>query len=224
MKLLALDTSTENCSVALWLDGEVLSRQELAGQRHSDLILPMLEELLGAAGMSLESLDGIAYGEGPGSFTGLRIGCGVAQGLALGADLPVLGISTLLALAEAAPGERVLACLDARIGEIYHAAYEKQHGIWHAVSEPSLCYAKDAPDLPGAGWVGAGSAFAAYAEALQQRYAGQLLSADGSVYPQARDMARLAAPLFVQGLGRDAALAAPLYIRNKVALKTAERS
>lgn len=224
MKLLALDTSTENCSVALWLDGEVRSRQELAGQRHSDLILPMLEELLGAAGMSLESLDGIAYGEGPGSFTGLRIGCGVAQGLALGADLPVLGISTLLALAEAAPGERVLACLDARIGEIYHAAYEKQHGIWHTVSEPSLCYAKDAPDLPGTGWVGAGSAFAAYAEALQQRYAGQLLSTDGSVYPQARDMARLAAPLFAQGLGRDAALAAPLYIRNKVALKTSERA
>lgn len=224
MKLLALDTSTENCSVALWLDGEVLSRQELAGQRHSDLILPMLEELLGEACISLKSLDGLAFGSGPGSFTGLRIGCGVAQGLALGADLPVLGISTLLALAAAAPGDRVLACLDARIGEIYHAAYEKQLGVWHTVSEPSLCYAKDAPELPGTGWVGAGSAFAAYGEALQQRYAGQLLSSDGSVYPQASDMAKLAAPLFGQGLGRDAALAAPLYIRNKVALKTSERS
>lgn len=224
MKLLALDTSTENCSVALWLDGEVLSRQELAGQRHSDLILPMLEALLGEAGISLKSLHGIAFGEGPGSFTGLRIGCGVAQGLALGADLPVLGISTLLTLAAAAPGDRVLACLDARIGEIYHAAYEKQHGIWHTVCEPSLCYAKDAPELPGAKWIGAGSAFSAYAEALQQRYAGQLFSADGSVYPQAFDMVKLAAPLFEQGLGRDAALAAPLYIRNKVALKTAERA
>ncbi|PWB53124.1 MAG: tRNA (adenosine(37)-N6)-threonylcarbamoyltransferase complex dimerization subunit type 1 TsaB [Nitrosomonadales bacterium] len=224
MKLLALDTSTENCSVALWLDGEVLSRQELAGQRHSDLILPMLEDLLGEAGITLKSLDGIAFGEGPGSFTGLRIGCGVAQGLALGADLPVLGISTLLALAAAAPGDRVLACLDARIGEIYHAAYEKQQGVWHAVSEPSLCYAKDAPDLPGAGWIGAGSAFAAYAEALQQRYGELLLSFDGSVYPQARDMVKLAAPLFGQGLGGDAALAAPLYIRNKVAMKTVERA
>jgi tRNA threonylcarbamoyladenosine biosynthesis protein TsaB len=224
MKLLALDSSTENCSVALWLDGEVLSRQELAGQRHSDLILPMLEELLGEAGISLKSLHGIAFGEGPGSFTGLRIGCGVAQGLALGADLPVLGISTLLTLAAAAPGDRVLACLDARIGETYHAAYEKQHGVWLTVCEPSLCYAKDAPELPGTGWVGAGSAFAAYAEALQQRYAGQLLSTDGSVYPQAFDMVKLAAPLFEQGLGRDAALAAPLYIRNKVALKTAERT
>lgn len=223
MKLLALDTSTENCSVALWLDGEILSRQELAGQRHSDLILPMLEALLNEAGIALNSLDGIAFGEGPGSFTGLRIGCGVAQGLALGGDLPVIGICTLLALAAAAPGDRVLACLDARIGETYHAAYEKQDGIWHTVCEPSLCYAKDAPDLPGGGWVGAGSAFAAYAEAMQQRYAGQLQSFDGSVYPQACDMARLAAPLFERGLGRDAALAAPLYIRNKVALKTAER-
>lgn len=223
MKLLALDTSTENCSVALWLNGEVISRQELAGQRHSDLILPMLEELLGEAGVSLGALDGIAFGEGPGSFTGLRIACGIAQGLALGADLPVLGVATLLALAAAAPGERVLACLDARIGEIYHAAYEKQNGVWLTVSEPSLCYAKDAPGLPGAGWIGAGSGFAAYAEALQQRYAGQLLSTDGSVYPQARDMVKLAVPLFEQGHGRDAALAAPLYIRNKVALKTAER-
>lgn len=223
MKLLALDTSTENCSVALWLDGEIVSRQELAGQRHSDLILPMLEELLSEAGITLKSLYGIAFGEGPGSFTGLRIGCGVAQGLALGADLPVLGISTLLTLADAAPGDRVLACLDARIGEIYHAAYEKQHGTWLTVSEPSLCFAKDAPELPGSGWVGAGSGFAAYSEALQNRYAGQLLFTDGGVYPQARDMVKLAVPLFEQGMAGDAALAAPLYIRNKVALKTAER-
>jgi len=223
MKLLALDTSTENCSLALWLDGEVISRQELAGQRHSDLLLPMLEALLGDAGITLNALDGIAFGAGPGSFTGLRIGCGVAQGLALGADLPVLGISTLLALAAAAPGERVIACLDARIGEIYHAAYELRDGAWFTVSEPSLGLAQDAPAVGGSGWVGAGSGFAAYGEALQRRYAGQLASCDGSVYPQAQEMARLAAPLFEQGLGQDAALAAPLYIRNQVALKMGER-
>jgi tRNA threonylcarbamoyladenosine biosynthesis protein TsaB len=223
MKLLALDTSTENCSLALWLDGEVMSRQVHAGQRHSDLLLPMLEALLGDAGLTLGALDGIAFGEGPGSFTGLRIGCGVAQGLALGADLPVLGISTLLALAAAAPGERVIACLDARIGEIYHGAYELRDGVWCTVSAPSLGLAQDAPALGGGGWVGAGSGFAAYGEALQARYAGQLVSSDGSVYPQARDMVELAAPLFAQGLGQDAALAAPLYIRNKVALKMSER-
>lgn len=223
MKLLALDTSTENCSLALWLDGDVISRQELAGQRHSDLILPMLEALLGDAGLALGALDGIAFGAGPGSFTGLRIGCGVAQGLALGADLPVLGISTLLALAAAAPGERVIACLDARIGEIYHAAYERRDGLWATVCEPSLGFAQDAPAVSGSGWVGAGSGFLAYGEALQARYAGQLVSSNVNVYPQAHEMARLAAPLFRQGLGQDAALAAPLYIRNKVALKTSER-
>jgi tRNA threonylcarbamoyladenosine biosynthesis protein TsaB len=223
MKLLALDTSTENCSVALWLDGEVISRQELAGQRHSDLVLPMLEELLDEAGITLGALNGIAFGEGPGSFTGLRIGCGVAQGLALGAGLPVAGISTLLALAAASGAERVIACLDARIGEIYHAAYEKQDGAWQTVSAPSLGLAQDAPPLAGSGWVGVGSGFAAYAEALQQRYAGQLAAVDGGAYPQAAAMVRLAVPLFEQGLGHDAALAAPLYIRNKVALKTSER-
>lgn len=223
MRLLALDTSTENCSLALWLDGEVVTRQELAGQRHSDLILPMLDELLAANGLELRHLDGIAFGEGPGSFTGLRIGCGVAQGLAFGANLPVLGVSTLLALAAAAPGERVIACLDARIGEIYHAAYEKRDGVWHTVSSPSLCLAKDAPELPGTDWIGVGSGFAAYGEALEQRYGGQLGRMDGTVYPQAGEMAKLAAPLFARGFGQDAALAAPLYIRNKVALKTSER-
>lgn len=223
MRLLALDTSTENCSLALWLDGELISRQELAGQRHSELILPMLDELLTFSGLSLDEFDGIAFGEGPGSFTGLRIGCGVAQGLAFGAGLPVLGVSTLLALAEDAPGERVIACLDARIGELYHAVYEKRDGIWHTVSEPCLCLAQDAPDVSGEGWIGVGSGFSAYADALQQRYAGQLRAADGTVYPQAGAMARLAAPLFAQGAGQDAALAAPLYIRNKVALKMNER-
>jgi len=223
MKLLALDTSTENCSLALWLEGEVISRQVLAGQRHSDLVLPMLAELLETTGLELRELDGIAFGEGPGSFTGLRIGCGVAQGLAFGADIPVLGISTLLALAAAAAGKRVIACLDARIGEIYHAAYEQRAGVWHTVREPSLGYAQNAPELDGSDWTGIGSGFAAYGEALQQRYAGQLVSIDGSVYPQASEMVKLAVPLFEQGLGQDAALAAPLYIRNKVALKMGER-
>lgn len=223
MKLLALDTSTENCSLALWLDGEVISRQELAGQRHSDLVLPMLAELLETAGLELRELDGIAFGEGPGSFTGLRIGCGVAQGLAFGADLPVLGISTLLALAAATRDERVIACLDARMGEIYHAAYEQRNGVWHAICEPSLGHAKAAPAVDGCGWIGVGSGFAAYAETLQERYAGQLISVDGSVFPQASDMVRLAAPLFGHGLGQDPSLAAPFYIRNKVALKMSER-
>lgn len=223
MKILALDTSTENCSVALWLDGEVVSREVLAGQQHSQLLLPMVQELLSQAGLMLNQLDGIAFGEGPGSFTGLRIGCGVAQGLAFGAGLPVAGISTLLALAAASTGERVIACLDARIGEVYHAAYEKRGSAWETVSEPRLCYAHEAPELAGQGWVGAGSGFAAYRDALHQRYEGQLAQTNGAAFPQASAIAQLAVPLFERGKGADAALAAPVYIRNKVALKMSER-
>jgi tRNA threonylcarbamoyladenosine biosynthesis protein TsaB len=101
MRVLALDTSTEYCSVALWQDGAVMARSELAGQKHSELLISMLEALLNEAGVKLAQLDGIAFGKGPGSFTGVRIACGTAQGLAFGANLPVAGVCTLEALAEA---------------------------------------------------------------------------------------------------------------------------
>jgi tRNA threonylcarbamoyladenosine biosynthesis protein TsaB len=223
MKILAFDTSTEYCSVAVLADGELFSREILAGQRHSSLLLPLVGEVLAECGMELHELDGIAFGCGPGSFTGLRIGCGVAQGLALGADLPVIGVSTLLALAEGSGGARVIACLDARMGEVYHAAYEKGAEGWQVVAEPGLFAPQAVPELAGEGWVGSGSGFAAYGEALRQSYAGQLSGVIADAPPRASDMARLAAPLFERGAGMDAAQAAPLYIRNKVALKTSER-
>ena len=122
MRLLALDTSTEFLSLALCVDGKSYTRDIHAGQSHSQQILPVLRELLDEAGVTLHDLDGIVFGEGPGSFTGLRIGCGVAQGLAFGAGLPVVGISTLMALAEGAfqqaGADKIIACLDARMGEI----------------------------------------------------------------------------------------------------------
>lgn len=223
MKILSLDTSTELCSVALWLDGEVAVREELAGQRHSQIVLPMVHELLAEAGLDLNSLDGIAFGEGPGSFTGLRIGCGVAQGLALGAELPVAGICTLLALAEGSGGGRVIACLDARMGEVYHAAYERNGGGWDEMSAPALGLPQDTPELTGGLWTGCGNGFAAYGEALRARYAGRLETVLPEMLPHAAEIATLGADRFRQGLGRDAAEAAPLYIRNKVALKTSER-
>lgn len=223
MQILAIETSTEYCSVALHHDGEVIERFELVGQKHSELLIDMLAALLRDAKVKLAQLDGIAYGAGPGSFTGVRIACGVTQGLALGADLPVLGICTLQALAQAANHPRVIAALDARMGEIYHAAYEQQHGVWTTVSAPCLCKAEDAPMVVGADWFGVGSGFAAYGEALQQRYSGQLQGADGTAVPHAAAIAALAAAGFSQGLGVDAALAQPLYLRDKVALKTVER-
>lgn len=198
-------------------------REERAGQRHTERVLPMLQRMLVDSGLGLAQLDGIAFGAGPGSFTGLRIACGVAQGLALGADLPVLGVGTLEALAEAGGEPRVIACLDARMGEIYHAAYQREGGVWRAVAVPSLCLPRDAPQVPGGDWTGCGSGFDAYADALRARYHGRLARVVSGRIPHAREMVRLAAPRFAAGEGQDPVLAAPVYIRDKVALKESER-
>ena len=130
MKFAAFETSTEWCSVALWCDGEIAAIERRAANRHSELALPMLERLIGNAGMTLAQLDAVAFGAGPGSFTGLRIACGLAQGLAFARALPVIGISTLEAMAEASGAPRVVACIDARMSEVYYAALEKRGGRW----------------------------------------------------------------------------------------------
>jgi tRNA threonylcarbamoyladenosine biosynthesis protein TsaB len=223
MRILALDTSTEYCSVALWQDGAVVERCELVGQKHSELLIAMLDALLKDAGFRIKDMDGIAFGKGPGSFTGVRIACGATQGLALGANLPVVGVSTLQALAEASGKSRVIAALDARMNEIYHAAYEKRDEVWNTVCEPSLCKPEAAPQVPGENWFGVGSGFAAHGAALQTRYDGQLQGVDGAAIPQAAAIAALGAAQFVLGHGVDAAEALPLYLRDKVALKTSER-
>ncbi|HSM97900.1 MAG TPA: tRNA (adenosine(37)-N6)-threonylcarbamoyltransferase complex dimerization subunit type 1 TsaB [Gallionella sp.] len=223
MNILALDTSTEFCSVALWQDGVVIERCELAGQKHSEMLIAMIDALLGEAGVMLAQIDGIAFGKGPGSFTGVRIACGAAQGLAFGAGLPVAGVCTLEALAQASGKSRVIAALDARMGEIYHAVYQKQNDAWTTVSEPCLCKPELAPQVSGGDWFGAGSGFAMHGVALNERYAGQLHGVDGAAVPQAAAIAALGAAQFALGRGADAAEALPLYLRDKVALKTSER-
>lgn len=223
MNILALETSTEYCSVALWRDVVLSGRCELVGRKHSEQLMPMVDAVLQVAGVRLTELAGIAFGAGPGSFTGVRIACGVTQGLALGASLPVMGVCTLLALAEASRKDKVIAALDARMGELYHAVYEKREGSWVTVVEPNLCKAETAPLVAGEGWFGVGSGFAAHDEALAVRYAGHLSGVDGTAIPQATAIAALAAPLFAAGQGLDAALATPFYLRDKVALTTQER-
>ena len=224
MKLLALDTSTEYCSVALWRDGAVDAREVLAGQRHSQLLLPMVDELLERHELTVRGLDGIAFGQGPGSFTGLRIACGVTQGLAFGAGLPVVGVSTLLAMAEATGTGRVVCCLDARMGEIYHAAYAKGDTGWEPVHAPILCAPGQAPLPPAGPWTGCGSGFSAYEAVLKQRYAGRLSAIMLEIFPHARDIARIAAREFEAGRAVAAEQALPVYIRDKVALTTHERT
>jgi len=224
MNILALDTSTEYCSVALWRDGAVVERCELAGQKHSEILIAMVDGMLCDEGVKLAQLDGIAFGIGPGSFTGVRIACGATQGLAFGANLKVVGVCTLEALAEVSGRARVVAALDARMGELYLAAYEKRDGGWIAVVEPCLCKPETAPMLPGDGWFGAGSGFAAHGAVLGERYRGQLQGADGAAIPRAAAIAVLGATRFALGHGADAAEALPLYLRDKVALKTSERA
>jgi len=223
LKILALETSTGYCSVALWQDGAILDRCELLGQKHSERLLEMIDALLKDAGSRIRDVDGIAFGAGPGSFTGVRIACGVAQGLALGANLPVVGVCTLQALAQASAQDRVIAALDARMAEVYHAVYEKRGAEWFALSEPSVCLPQHAPLVEGTEWFGMGSGFLAHGAALEQCYAGQLVVTDARVIPQASAVAQLASAKFALGQGGDAALAMPLYLRDRVALKTCER-
>jgi tRNA threonylcarbamoyladenosine biosynthesis protein TsaB len=223
LKLLALDTSSEWCSAALWLGGETCSREALAGQRHSELILPMIDTLLQEAGLEVRRLDGIAFGAGPGSFTGLRIACGVAQGLAFAGGLPVAAVGTLECVAEASGEMRAVSALDARMGEVYIGAFERSGELWEAVSEPVLRRPEDAPALEGM-WVGCGSGFAVHGEALAMRYRGQLRAVRTELFPHAREVAALGAQILERGEGLDPALAAPRYIRDKVALTVGERA
>ncbi|MDP2761002.1 MAG: tRNA (adenosine(37)-N6)-threonylcarbamoyltransferase complex dimerization subunit type 1 TsaB [Sideroxyarcus sp.] len=222
MNIISLETSTEYCSVALWRDGAVREHCELVGQKHSEVLLGMVDGVLKDAGCSVHEMDGIAFGKGPGSFTGVRIACGVAQGLAFGANLNVVGVCTLQALAEAAGKEKVIAAMDARMGELYLAVYEKRDGAWTTLVEPCLCKADTAPAVAGTDWFGCGSGFALNA-VLHTRYAAQLCGVDAQIVPQAAAVARLAAAEFARGNAVDAAQALPLYLRDKVALTTRER-
>jgi tRNA threonylcarbamoyladenosine biosynthesis protein TsaB len=224
VKILAFDTSTEHCSAALWLDGDVHAEGVHAGQRHSELLLPMIDRMLAAAQLRLTALDAIAFGEGPGSFTGLRIACGVAQGLAFGADLPVVGIGTLLALAEACAGNDAACCLDARMREVYFAAYRRAGDGWQTIAAPGLYAPDEVPGLPAGDWAGCGNAFAVYREALARGLGDRLRAvASGVSVPHAREIAVLAAAEAARGRVRPAEEALPLYIRDKVALTIEEQ-
>jgi tRNA threonylcarbamoyladenosine biosynthesis protein TsaB len=223
MNLLAIETATERLSLAVSVAGVVHERTLDAGQRHAEIVLGEIDALLARAGLRIGDLDGVAYGAGPGSFTGLRIACGVAQGLAAARALPVVGVGTLAALAAAAPAARVVACLDARMGEVYHACYEKQHARLHEVIPPGLHRPGAVPLPEGEGWTGCGPGFAAYGEALALRHGSRLAAVDPGIFPSAAAVARLAAPRLAAGEGVAAAAALPFYLRDRVALKTSER-
>jgi tRNA threonylcarbamoyladenosine biosynthesis protein TsaB len=223
VKLLALDTATELCSAALWLDGELITREASRERGHSELILPMIEELLRAAGVGLTRLDAIAVGRGPGAFTGVRLAVSVAQGLAFAANLPLLPISDLRALAAqalSAPGSprHALICQDARMGEVYWGCFERTADSVlpqgpEAVAAPANV-ALPASWRAGEG-CGAGSGFAAYAQALAV-VASQLGAVAPDLRPRAREVAWLAAQDGLAG-ALSAEQAQPVYLRDDVA-------
>jgi tRNA threonylcarbamoyladenosine biosynthesis protein TsaB len=222
--ILAIETSTEYLSIALSNGESVIARDCVAGQKHSELVLPMIEDVLAAAGVDRASLHAIAFGAGPGSFTGLRIACGVTQGLALGLGLPVIAVSTLEAVAEATERDKVVVALDARMGEIYLAAFERQGAEWKASIEGCLCKPNDSPQLSGNNWYGAGSGFGVHGEALTACYKSQLIGVDAGVFPHAKTIVQIATRRFRQGMTISAFDAAPVYIRNKVALTLEEQA
>jgi tRNA threonylcarbamoyladenosine biosynthesis protein TsaB len=220
VNLLALDTSTEICSLAVQHgSGPFLEQQSAGGARVSALLIPAIQALLAQAGLHVADLDAIVFGRGPGSFTGLRTACAVAQGLAFGGNVPVLPVDTLLAVAEDARGRtgvtQIVALLDARMDEVYWGAYEWESGSWRRHGDCRLGR-PEAVVLP-AGWTMAGNALAACGERLP---AGPRLEAS----PTAAALLRLAPGLLAAGEGRPAAQALPLYIRDKVAQTTEERA
>ncbi len=218
MRLLAFETSTEACSVALYVDGAVLERFEVAPRRHTELALPWAQALLAEAGVARSQLDAIAVGRGPGAFTGVRLAIALAQGVALGLDLPVLPVSTLAVLAMQAGGERRIAAIDARMGEVYLGTFACEGDGLVALAQETVVRPDVAVIPAGDGWHGAGTGFAAAEGALQLRLHGRLAAVDAQALPHAADVARLAAPAFARGEGMAAERIEPAYLRENVAL------
>jgi tRNA threonylcarbamoyladenosine biosynthesis protein TsaB len=222
LNLLAVETSTELCSVALLRGGELFVEEALAENRHSEMLAPMLRRILERARLTAVQMDAFGFGQGPGSFTGIRIACGIVQGLAFAAHRPVVPVPSLLALAEQTNERRVVAALDARMGEAYLAAYARNGDDWDEVIAPRLADSSGVPALPGRRWAATGSGFDrhawlrdAYRESVEMRFEADL--------PRAGAVARIAARRFARGAGVAPAQAAPLYLRDKVALTAEER-
>jgi len=226
MKLLAIDTATEGCSVCLWHDGESLSRLEVQPRKHAELILPMIDEVLSEAGVSLSQLDSLAFGRGPGAFTGVRIATGVIQGIAYGSDLPVVPVSTLRALAQRVytqhQADRVLAAFDARMQEVYFGAFELDADALMQPVIDEIVIKPDALQLDVAidnNWVGAGSGWGVYEAVLLNSLGCELAHVYPDMITRADEIAELAVNDFVLGKAVDAEQALPIYLRNEVAWK-----
>lgn len=218
MKLLAIDTATEACSAALFLDGEITSRCQYAPRQHAELILPMIDELLSESEIKINRLDCLAFGRGPGAFTGVRIAAGVIQGLAFGAGLPVVPVSTLAALAQGAidKSDYLFSAIDARMGEIYWGLFQSDGNIVTAISGESVSKPELASAPADKSWFGVGSGWNTYHETLCRVNQSSLVGMNKDAYPDARDIIPLAIQDFEHGKAVSAEQAQPVYLRNQV--------
>jgi len=225
LKILALDTSTEACSAALLIDGKIIEEYALTPREHTQMILPMVQRVLAQGGIELTDLDGIAFARGPGAFTGLRIAAGVTQGLALGADLPVMPVSSLAALAHGVwrlhGANKVLTALDARMHEVYWGAWRVMGEGQVQVDDAGECVLApaNAPMVDTGEWFAAGSGWSAYADVLLPRFAAVLRVVEADILPRAHDVALIAAHHALQHGWLPAAQAQPVYLRDNVADK-----
>jgi tRNA threonylcarbamoyladenosine biosynthesis protein TsaB len=216
VKILALDTSTEACSVALSVNGHICDRFEL-GVQHSSRILAMIDEVLTETALALADLDVLAFGRGPGSFTGLRIGAGVAQGLAFGAGLPVVPVSSLAAMAQGQRQSRVLAAFDARMSQVYWGAYRRgPDGIMTLMGGERVVAPGEVPVPETGDWFGVGSGWDQYAEELKARLGDRVKDWSQGGYPHACDVARLGESGFNNDEAVSAEKALPIYLRDNV--------
>ena len=228
MKLLAVETSTDACSAALFIDGQIEEQFALAPREHTKLILPMIDQLMAAAQLKPQQLDAIAVSRGPGSFTGVRIAGGVVQGIAMGADLPVVPVSTLAAIAQGyfnqnSDADLAFTAMDARMDEIFWGCFLRNGlGLAELIGDEAVTPAAEVifPDLSG---FGVGSGWGVYPEILNQRLAQRVLDVESEIWPHAACIAQLGAYGFANGLAVAVEQAMPVYLRDKVAKKQSER-
>jgi tRNA threonylcarbamoyladenosine biosynthesis protein TsaB len=222
MNILALETSTSQCSAALLTSVGIFERSQTAERAHAELIIPMLEALLAEAALSLRQLDALAFGRGPGAFTGVRVATAVVQGLGFGSERPVVPVSDLMALAAGAHrrhgARKILACLDARMSQVYWCAYTVNAPDDLIGCVPEALGAPESIRLPDSeGWFGVGSGFNAYRIALTRHIGSAVGAQDASLLPMAQDIAALAKLHLARGQAVSAGEALPVYLRDRVA-------
>jgi len=226
MKLLAIDTATEACSAALYVDGKVLSEYKLAPREHTQLILPMVDRLLLQADLKINQLDALSFARGPGAFTGVRIAAGVIQGLSYVDDLPVVPVSTLAAMAAGIyyqhGHQHVLSAIDARMGEVYWGAYQVQQDSIQLIDEEVVCSVENLQLPAKQDWVAAGTGWSAYQQEFEKKITIPQAHIFDDCLPSAEVIVKLAAQDYALGKQMSAHQAQPIYLRDNVAKKKAK--